>query len=139
MAKTKPIAPTTTPMLKLEDFDSTNARMTLRSPVNFQPIEGAWLEIAGIHSQEFEDAKIALMLKSKAEGFNADLSEEDRMRVETLRIREATGRLIVKWNEDFFGPFSTEAAVKTMTHPQRVWMYVQVEDFLKRQENFFKA
>jgi hypothetical protein len=135
MAKTK----ASTPTPKLQDFDSHNARLTLLDPVLFNEIPGAWMDIAGVFSQEFEDAKLAVMLKAKAAGFNADASEEERMRVENVRMREATGHLIVGWNEEFFGQYSKDAAVELMTHPKRVWIYLQVEDFLKRQENFFKA
>jgi hypothetical protein len=132
--KTKPQAA----CLPVDDFDCANSRLVLLDPVTFEPKPEAWVEIAPIHSPHGDKAQAAMIAKAKHSTVDTSkLSEEEQIVHRMQQQREIAARLIVAWNEDYFGTLTTERAIQTLEEKRAI--YVQIDLHLHNTRNFYKA
>jgi hypothetical protein len=122
----------------LDTFKASNARLKLQHPVTFKEDEDAWIELAPIHSLHGDKAQAAMITQAKLSTAEiTKLSEQELIAHRLKRERELAARLVVAWNEDKFGPFSTERVIELFEEYRAI--YVQVEFFMNQTRNFYRA
>lgn len=128
----------TAPRLPVDDIESVNSRLVLLHPVSFEVMPDAWIELAPPHSIQGDKAQAAMVAKAKANTIDTTkLSDEEFLALTYKQNRELAARLVVSWNEAYFGAFSTVRALEIMETKR--WIYVQVDLHLKNTRNFFTA
>ena len=122
----------------LEQFAAQNSRLELLKPATFEKDPNAWMVLAPINSIEGDKAQAAIIAKEKALAIApTGMSDADYMEYTFQRSRELAARLIVEWNEEYFGDLTVERATEVMEKYRAI--YVQVDLHLKNTRNFFKA
>jgi hypothetical protein len=122
----------------LDIFKSSNSRLVLLNPRTFEVEPDAWIELAPINSAEGDKANAAIIASEKASSFNpTSMTDAEFMEYSFKRNRELGARLIVRWNEEHFGEFSTERALQLIEEYRAI--AVQVDLHLKNSRNFYKA
>jgi hypothetical protein len=126
------------PIPGLEQFAAQNSRLELLKPATFEKDQNAWLVLAPINSPEGDRAQAAVIAKEKALSIDTTkLDDAEYMEYTFKRSRELAARLIVEWNEDYFGELSVERAIEVLETYRAI--FVQVDLHLKNTRNFFKA
>lgn len=124
--------------LPVDDIEAVNSRLVLLHPVSFEAMPDAWIELAPPHSEQGDKAQAALVAKAKASTIDTTkLSDEEFLEFTYKQNRELDARLVVAWNEEYFGKLSTARALEIMETKR--WIYVQVDIHLKNTRNFFRA
>jgi hypothetical protein len=134
----KTTKPETTQLPGLEQFKAHNSRLELHTPPTFERNPDAWLVLAPINSPEGDKAQAAVIAKEK--GLTVDItkmSDAEYIEYTFQRSRELAARLIVEWNEDFFGELTTARAIELLETYRAA--SVQVDLHLKETRNFYKA
>jgi hypothetical protein len=138
MTKKKAVQTDTTPKLPVDEVEVTNHRLTLLSPSNFEPMEHGWIELAPINSAQGDKAQAAMVVRAKANNVDTTkMSDEDFLLFRYQQDREHAARLIVAWDEAYYGPLTTERAIEILETKR--WIWVQVELALKNTRTFYKA
>lgn len=134
-----------TKKLNILDLTSQSFRLTkILHPI--QPVveEGkevksvyidAWIEIVGTDSDHFFEASKAMW---KAQRDREAAKIEHEVGQLALEQWELAGKCIVGWDQDVFGPFSTEEAIALMGKHSSTWLRVQVENAMAERSNFYK-
>lgn len=122
----------------LEQFAAQNSRLELTNPVSFETDPHAWIVLAPMNSPQGDKAHAAVIAQEKARSLDTTkLTEAEYLEYTFQRTRELAARLIVEWNEDFFGELTTERAVDLMEKYRAI--FVQVELHLNNSRNFYRA
>lgn len=123
----------------LDDLTPQTKRMYVADPVTLQDMQDVWIDLAGVMSDQFDDAKAAMTVAARNEPSLEEMDPVEAEKVKQRRQRELIGRLVVAWNEDYFGPFSTQAAIDLMCSSKGKLIYVQADLLVSDLRNFFKA
>jgi UTP:GlnB (protein PII) uridylyltransferase len=138
VAKEEHLTKKTKPLGGLEQFAAQNSRLELLKPATFEADPDAWLVLAPINSIEGDKAQAAIIAKEKALAIDTTrMTDAEYMEYTFQRSRELAARLIVEWNNEYFGELSVERASEVMEKYRAI--YVQVDLHLKNTRNFFKA
>jgi hypothetical protein len=135
----------------VKNFRNRPATLTLRDPttgISLTKEESNTtvdLEIAGMDSKVFEEAKSEVQVKVY-EAMTRDKKKLDKAEHKQLSL-EMFVALIVGWNPtaaEFFSEelgdsntYSPENALKIVSNPDYYWIVVQIEEFIKDRQRFF--
>lgn len=138
MTKKKATPEDAAPRLPVDQIETINGRLTLLNPITFDAMPEAWIEFAPVNSLEGDKASAAMIAKAKASTVDTTkLPDAEYLAFTYKQNRELSARLIVAWNEDYFGKLSVNRAIEIMESKR--WISVQVDLFLKNTRNFYRA
>ena len=115
------------PKFKLSEMAASPTELTLIHPVaEFNDPEtgntGATVLLAGLHSNEFKEAKEKFAESEKTAADKADL----------------VASVFIGWNEAFDEEFSKEAVLRFVMQEGNKWAVDQIQEFVSNTTNFYK-